>query len=99
YRAGRYREAADVLRPNLDRQADKHLASGLHFLAMSHHRLGETARARDYLAWAVRWQRTQSGLTADEIEELNEFRAEAEKLIGAATGSAAETAPPPPAQT
>src|SRR5262249_36020236 len=53
YRAGRYREAADVLRRNLDRQADKHLASGLHFLAMSHRRLGEAAPARDYFGCAV----------------------------------------------
>jgi WD40 repeat protein/Flp pilus assembly protein TadD len=95
YRAGRYREAADVLRPNLDRQGDKYLALDLHFLAMSYHQLGETARARDYFAWAVRWERTQSGLTADAVEELNGFRAEAERLIGGATGSGAGTATSP----
>ena len=49
YRAGRYREAAEVLRPNLGTQEDKDLALDLYFLAMSHHRLGEAARARDYL--------------------------------------------------
>ena len=47
YRAGRYREAVEVLRPNLERQEDTGLAFDLYFLAMSHHRLGETARARD----------------------------------------------------
>jgi hypothetical protein len=91
YRAGRYREAADVLRPNLDRQADKYLAFELYFLAMSHHRLGETPRARDYFAWAVRWERTQSNLTPDEVEELKEFHAEAAAVLGLAT----EVAPPP----
>src|SRR5262249_6623249 len=53
YRAGRYREAVDVLRPNLDKQSDIGLAFDLYFLAMSHHRLGDTARARDYLTLAV----------------------------------------------
>jgi serine/threonine protein kinase/WD40 repeat protein len=91
YRAGRYREAADVLRPNLDRQADKYLAFELYFLAMSHHRLGEAPRARDYFAWAVRWERTQSGLTPDEAEELKEFRAEAAVVLRLAV----EVAPPP----
>jgi serine/threonine protein kinase/WD40 repeat protein len=91
YRDGRYREAADVLRPNLDRQADKYLAFELYFLAMSHHRLGEAARARDYFAWAIRWEKTQSGLTPDEVEELKEFQAEAAVLLGLA----AEVSPPP----
>ena len=46
YRAGRYREAVETLRPNLDKQEEWALAFDLYFLAMSHHRLGETARAR-----------------------------------------------------
>src|SRR5262249_16825706 len=41
YRAGRYREAVETLRPNLDRQAGKYLAFDLYLLAMSHHRLNE----------------------------------------------------------
>jgi Flp pilus assembly protein TadD len=47
YRAGRYREAVEALRLNLERQEDNYLAHDLDFLAMSHHRLGETARARE----------------------------------------------------
>ena len=58
YRAGRYREAVDVLRPNLESQDDRSLAFDLYFLAMSHHCLGEAARARDYFDWAVRWTGT-----------------------------------------
>jgi tetratricopeptide (TPR) repeat protein len=81
YRAGRYREAADTFRSNLARQEDSALAFDLYFLAMSYHKLGETARARDCYDWAVRWSRTQQGLTADQREELTEFRAEARELL------------------
>ena len=81
YRAGRYREAVQTLRPNVDRQDDKGLAFDLYFLAMSHHHLGETARARDYYDWAVRWPRTHPGLTAGHLEELTLFRAEAAELL------------------
>jgi tetratricopeptide (TPR) repeat protein len=82
YRAGRYREAVEVLRPNLESQEDMDLAYDLYFLAMSHHRLGETARARDYYDWAVRWASVQRGLGAAQLEELAAFRAEAEELFG-----------------
>ena len=82
YRAARYREAAEVLRPNLQRQEDASLPVDLYFLAMSHHHLGEAARARDYFDWAVRWAKTQRGLAAEALEELTAFRAEAEELLG-----------------
>jgi tetratricopeptide (TPR) repeat protein len=82
YRAGRYREAVEVLRPNLARQEDSDLAHDLHFLAMSHHRLGEAERARDYYDLAVRWARAQPLLKAAHLEELAAFRAEAEQLLG-----------------
>ena len=81
YRAGRYREAVDVLRSNLGSQEDWALAFDLYFLAMSHHRLGETTRGRDYYDWGVRWTRAQPGLSAAHLEELNVFRAEAEELL------------------
>jgi hypothetical protein len=82
YRAGRYREAVEVLRPNLEKQVDRALAYDLYYLAMAHHRLGETARARDYFDWAVRWVSTQRDLRPDNLEELTAFRAEAEELLG-----------------
>jgi serine/threonine protein kinase/WD40 repeat protein len=82
YRAGRYREAVDVLRPNLESQDDRGLAFDLYFLAMSYHRLGEAARARAYYDWAVRWTQAQRGLSAVDVEELTAFRAEAEELVG-----------------
>jgi tetratricopeptide (TPR) repeat protein len=82
YRAGRHREAAEVLRPNLDSRENWALAFDLYFLAMSHHHLGETVRARDYYDWAVRWPRTHPKLTAGHLEELDVFRTEAAKLLG-----------------
>jgi eukaryotic-like serine/threonine-protein kinase len=86
YRAGRYREAVEVLRPNLNIQEDWALAFDLYFLAMSHHRLGETAQGQDYYAWAVRWTRTQPGLSAAHLEELKVFRAEAEMQLRQKSG-------------
>src|SRR5262245_31706603 len=44
------------------RQHAKGLACDLYFLAMSHYRLGETERAQDYFAWAVRWTSMDQGL-------------------------------------
>jgi serine/threonine protein kinase/WD40 repeat protein len=82
YRAGRYREAVEILRTNLARQEDWALAFDLYFLAMSHHRLGDTARARDYYDLAARWTRAQRGLSAAHLEELTWFRAEAEEQFG-----------------
>jgi tetratricopeptide (TPR) repeat protein len=81
YRAGRDREAVETLRPNLERDEDRALAHDLYFLAMGHHRLGETARARDYYHWAVRWAQVQRDLDAGILEELTAFRAEAEQLL------------------
>jgi tetratricopeptide (TPR) repeat protein len=81
YRAGRYREAVELLRANLASQEDWGLAFDLYFLAMSHQRLGEAARARDYYDWAVRWTQTQQGLSAEHLEELTAFRAEAKEVL------------------
>jgi serine/threonine protein kinase len=82
YRAGRYRDAVEVLRPNLNRQEDAALAFDLYFLAMCYHSLGEPARARDYYDWAIRWGNVQGDLAAVPLDELSAFRAEAEKLLG-----------------
>jgi hypothetical protein len=86
YRDGRFREAVDTLRPNLDQRDTQLLAFDLYFLAMSHQCLGETEKAQDYLAWAIRWTKAQRNLPAAAALELAEFRAEAEKLLGAKNG-------------
>jgi WD40 repeat protein len=82
YRAGRYRDAVEVLRPNVEKQEDWALPYDLYVLAMSYHRLGETARARDYYDWAVRWGSTQRELEPEQCEELTALRAEAGELLG-----------------
>jgi WD40 repeat protein len=81
YRAGRYREAAEALRANVQGKDDRYLASDLYFLAMSHHRLGETARARDLYDWAVRWTQVARDLPAADLAELAAFRAEADEVL------------------
>jgi serine/threonine protein kinase/WD40 repeat protein len=81
YRAGRYAKAVETLQPNLAKQNDRGLAHDLYFLAMSHHRLGDTERAQDYLAWAVRWTAAQKDLHPAQNEELNLFRTEATELL------------------
>jgi serine/threonine protein kinase/WD40 repeat protein len=81
YRAGQFAKAIGVLRPNLDRQKDEALALDLFFLAMSHHRSGETARARDYYDWAIRWIGAQGRLSAEDEQDLKMFRAEAEEVL------------------
>ncbi len=45
YRAGRYREAIDLLRSNIEAEEDRSLVFDLCFLAMSYQQLGETPRA------------------------------------------------------
>jgi hypothetical protein len=82
YRAGRYRQAVEVLRPNVAKQEDGNLAYDLYFLAMSHHCLGEMARARDYYDWAIRWVSMQRDLKPEHLDELTAFRAETEDLLG-----------------
>jgi serine/threonine protein kinase/WD40 repeat protein len=83
YRAGRYREAAELLRPNLENQSDEMLAYDLFVLAMSFHRQGETARARDSYDCAVRWTRVWEQRFAEkETDELAAFRTEAAELLG-----------------
>ena len=69
YRAGRFREAADTLRENLDSKNEKYLANDLYFLAMSHYQLGEAATARAYYTWANRATASHDELTDEEVKE------------------------------
>jgi tetratricopeptide (TPR) repeat protein len=91
YRTGQYRQAVEILRPNLQRQEASALAYDLYILAMSCHRLGETERARDYFTLAVRSSDPQKGPSPARLDELSAFRAEAEAVLGLPT-------PPAPAE-
>jgi WD40 repeat protein len=82
YRLGRFREAVDTLRPNLQRQEDGALAFDLYGLAMAYHRLGEAERAQDCWIWAARWSQVEKGLSAEQLEELGACRAEAAEVLG-----------------
>jgi WD40 repeat protein len=82
YRAGRYREAVDLLQPNIRSEGPNWLPFDLFLLAMSYYRLGETTRARDYYDWAVRWIERDLHLGAVQQQELTAFRAETEQLLG-----------------
>jgi WD40 repeat protein len=55
YEAGRYAEAADKLEANIQRDP-QHAGYDWLRLAMSRHRLGRTATAREALAEALRWR-------------------------------------------
>jgi serine/threonine protein kinase/WD40 repeat protein len=81
YRAGRYREAIDLLQADLEGQEDRFLPWDLCFLAMSYHRLGEKDRARDYRAWALRWSRDQKGLSVEHVHEFTAIREEMEATL------------------
>jgi Flp pilus assembly protein TadD len=88
YRTGQYRQAVEVLRPNLHSQEASVLAYDLYILAMSCHRLGETERARDYYTWAVRGSDAQKGPAPAQVDELSTLRAEAEAVLGLQSPSA-----------
>jgi WD40 repeat protein len=81
YTAGRYREAVQSLQANLKCQEDRFLAFDLFVLALSHQKLGETARAQEYHELARRWSRMPNSLTPLYAEILNSYRAEAEAVL------------------
>jgi hypothetical protein len=70
YRAGRYKDATDVLRSNVGSQDDRLLVYDLCFLAMSYQRLGNPSRAREYRSLALRWSHYQKMFSPEEHHEL-----------------------------
>jgi WD40 repeat protein len=82
YRNSRYREAVEALQANLKDQVDWALAYDLYFLAMSHHQLGDSAKARQFYDLAVRWSGAHQESLRPFVEELTAFHAEAAGLLG-----------------
>ncbi|HEY1379315.1 MAG TPA: tetratricopeptide repeat protein, partial [Gemmataceae bacterium] len=80
YRLGRYDEAVKQLTASLEHSAADSAAWDLYVLAMCHRRLGDAARARDCFDRAVRWRRDRP-LSVHEAEELDDFRAEAGRVL------------------
>jgi WD40 repeat protein len=83
YRDGRYRRALAVLTENLHGEASRYDAYDLYFLAMSYHRLEEPAKAKECFERACSSHQRNAGILAkQQVEELNQFRTEAETTLG-----------------
>jgi WD40 repeat protein/tetratricopeptide (TPR) repeat protein len=81
YRAGRFAEAAATLERNSKDPSNPATGFDLVFLAMSYHKLGETAKAGACYDRAVAWQK-QARLSGAAAAKLEAFRAEAAALLG-----------------
>ncbi len=80
YRLGHYREAVDCFEQNL-KEGRQYAAFDLFFLAMSYYQLDQTAKANDCYDQARQWSSRQTHLTAEQVEELKSFQAEADVLL------------------
>ena len=85
YRAGQYAEAIATLEKSLAASKGETDGFDLFFLAMARHRLGRVAQAQADFDRAMRWRREHPTLPrSDWSEELDRFRAEAEKVLAGA---------------
>jgi serine/threonine protein kinase/WD40 repeat protein len=89
YRSGQFAEAVPVLEQSLREGKGQADAFDLFFLAMSHHRLGEPAKAKQCQERAAAWfQDRQGKLPAQWTHELTAFQAEADAVLAQPTGQA-----------
>jgi eukaryotic-like serine/threonine-protein kinase len=87
YYAGQYAEAIRALERSLREQKGQANAFDLFFLAMCHHRLGDAAKAKDCLERGKQWfRKRKANLSADWVEELTAFQAEAGALLAQPPG-------------
>jgi serine/threonine protein kinase/WD40 repeat protein/tetratricopeptide (TPR) repeat protein len=82
YRKGDLLPAIESLEKSLALGKGQFDAFDLYFLAMCHKKLGHVTRAKDFFNQAVLWtQQHQNQLPTERIEELADFRAEAESVL------------------
>jgi hypothetical protein len=87
YRAGQFREAAEHLETAARRREDDYLAWDHYFLAMTYHKLGETAKSAACRARADRLaQSAAERLRFAERDELRTIQAEVDDLLGKSAG-------------
>jgi serine/threonine protein kinase/WD40 repeat protein len=86
YRAGRYAEAIATLERSLAVNGGQFEGFDLLFLAMSHHRRGHRDEARNYFHRAVTWLKGPKNLSAQQAQELADFRSEAEEVLARPVG-------------
>jgi serine/threonine protein kinase/WD40 repeat protein/Tfp pilus assembly protein PilF len=86
YRSGHYAEAISMLEKSLAAGKGNSDAFDLFFLALSHHGLGEPAKAKDCYDRALKWLDAKaSTLPPVWLAELNEIQAEADTVFAKTT--------------
>jgi WD40 repeat protein len=87
YYAGQYADAIPVLERSLREQKGKADAYNLFFLAMCHHRLGDAVKGKDCHQRGKQWFLDHRWrLSADWLEELMAFQAEADIVLAQPPG-------------
>jgi serine/threonine protein kinase/WD40 repeat protein len=82
YRAGRYRDAVSALETSLRTSGGQSDGFDLYFLAMCHHHLGDTVKAKECFDRAAQWsEQHRPRLSPERQQELQAFGTEAGAVL------------------